>query len=410
MDRDSVKQANAPHPRKGDRKFRALGLRLWFALVVALSVFVPAAGISSYGIIPWHTDFIPFYAAGTLVRDGHAGEAYDDRVLAGAVTGIVGEPIIGLHWLYPPGMLLVTWPLAFLPPLPAYLVWLGLGLIAVGFVTWQLAPHTPMPFLLPLCPAVTYCAITGQVSLFATALAGGGILTLHRRPAFAGVLFGILTLKIQLALLLPFCLLAGRHYRALACMAGTALLIQLLGLMLAGPDSALAFLRASSGDLKYVAAHPNLLARMPTVYSLLIGVSGNQALSLTVQTLVCIGAILAVSCIWRRTTDIVARSLGWAAGALLAVPYLFDYDLAIFLIPLAAIAWRVSQRDIGWMEVAVMTLLWSASFVLKYLAALIGFQPGPFAAAALLAYAAWLATRPSDRRNDLILERASAPG
>jgi hypothetical protein len=410
MDREPAKQANAPQPHRGTRGLRAFSLRLWFALVICLSALVPAAGINSYGIIPWHTDFIPFYAAGTLVRDGHTGEAYDDRMLAEAVTATVGEPIVGLHWLYPPGMLLVTWPLAFLPPLPAYLVWLGLGLAGVGFVTWRLAPRTALPFLLPLSPAVTYCAITGQVSLLATALAGGGFLTLQHRPRLAGILFGILTLKIQLVLLVPFCLLAGRHYRALAWMAVSAVLIQVLGLMLAGPESALAFLRASSGDLEYVAVHPNLLARMPTVYSLLIGLSGNRTLSLATQVLAGVGTIAAVSFIWRRTGDIIARSLAWSAGALLAVPYLFDYDLAIFLIPLAAIAWRVSRRGIGGLEVTVMTVLWSAPFVLKYVTIVAGFQPGPFGAVALLAYAAWLATRLLDQRHDLIVERASATG
>lgn len=410
MNRGSVRQGNAPDPGRDHRGLRAVSLRIWFTIVLGLSIFVPAAGISSYGIIPWHTDFIPFYAVGTLVRDGRSGEAYDDRVLAGAVTEVVGEPIVGLHWLYPPGMLLVTWPLAFLPPVPAYLVWLGLGLVGVGFVTWRLAPRTAMPLLLPLCPAVTYCAITGQVSLLATALAGGGLIMLHRRPALAGILFGILTLKIQIALLLPFCLLAGKHYRTLACMLSTAVMLQLFGLALAGPESALSFLKASSGDLEYVALHPKLLARMPTVYSLLIGISDSQALALTVQVLVCIGAIAAVSVIWRRTDDIIARSLGWSAGALLAAPYLFDYDLAIFLIPLAAIAWHALQRGVGWIDAAVMTLLWSASFVMKYLAALVGFQVGPFGAAALLAYAVWLATRPSNRRHDMILEQTSAAG
>ncbi len=379
-------------------------------LVIGLSVILPAAGVSSYSVIPWHTDFIPFYAAGTLVRDGRGGEAYDDRVLAEAVTKTVGEPIVGLHWLYPPGMLLVTWPLAFLPALPAYLFWLALGLAGAGFVTWRLAPHTALPLLLPLCPAVVYCAMTGQVSLFAMALAGGGFLLLQRRPALAGILFGVLTLKIQLALLLPFCLLAGRNYRTLAWMAAAAVFIQVLGIALAGPESALSFLRASSSDLAYVAVRPNLLARMPTVYSLLIGLTGNQTLSLTVQSLVCLATIAAVATVWRRTDDIVARSLSWSAGALLAVPYLFDYDLAIFLIPLAAIGWRASQRGIGLADVAVMTLLWSASFVMKYVAILAGFQPGPIGAAALLAYAGWLAARPPYRADDPILERADAPG
>ena len=409
MDRDPAKQAKARHPQQSHHRLRTFSLRFWIVLVLVLGIIVPGAGISGYRLIPWHTDFMPFYAAGTLVRDGRAGEAYDDGAFAERVSQVVGEPTTGLHWVYPPGMFLITWPLAYLAPLPAYLVWLGIGLIGVGFVTWRLAPGTALPVFLPLCPAVTYCAITGQVSLMATALAGGGFLTLSRRPVLAGILFGVLALKIHLALLVPFCLLAGRHYRALAWMVVTAVFVELLALMLVGPESALSFLGAPSRSLEYLAAHPKLLARTPTVYSLLVGISGSQILSMAGQAIACAAAIAGVMFIWRRTDDLVARSLGWSAGLMLATPFLYDYDLAVFVIPLAAITRCALWRGIGWADAAMMTLLWSASFVLKYVAALIGFQPGPIVAAALLAYAAWLAAQPPDKRRYAMPAQGSEP-
>ncbi len=378
---------------------RALALRAWIVLLLAASLFVPAAGISSYSVIPWQTDFMPFYAVGTLVRIGEGGAAWHDQVLASAVSAAVGHPIVGLHWLYPPGMLFATWPLAFLPVIPAYLLWIAVGLVGAGLVVWRLAPRTALAFLLPLCPAAVYCCMTGQVSLFATALAGGAFLLLERRPALAGILLGILTLKIQIALLLPVALLAGRHYRALRWMIAAGAAIELGAAAVFGFDSVLLWLQTATGDLSYVAIRPNLLFRMPTVYSLLVGLTQDKPLALALQTLSGLAAIALVWHAWRRSRDLIVRSLAWSAAAVLAVPYLFDYDLAIFLIPLAAMVARAAREPAGIGAVAVMSLLWSAAFLMKYAAIATGFQLAPFGALALIGYAFWL-SRCSEAKRD----------
>lgn len=377
--------------------WRAVGLRLWFVIIVGASIVIPAAAVEILKIIPARSDFITFYTAGSLTRDGRAGEAYDHRAMDEAASAAAGEPVDGLRWLYPPGLLLATWPFALLPPLPAYLLWLSLGIGAVALVAWRIAPHPATPILVLLCPAVTYCAVTGQISLFAAALAGAGFLSLQRRPALAGFFFGVLTLKVQLALLLPFCLLAGRHYRALAGMAGTAILLEAMGLALAGPASALAFLGSSPMILGTVANRPELLARLPTVYSLLIGLSANPTAAIALQTVVSIVDVGFVWLIWRRSDDLAVRSLAWAAGAMLATPFIYDYDLAIFVVPLAAIAWNCWQRRLEWFDAGAMTVLWSASFSIRYLAEAAGLQLGPLVAAALLAYSAWYSKRRPDR-------------
>jgi Glycosyltransferase family 87 len=369
--------------------WRAISLRLWFVLVVGTGVVIPAAAFDNLKIIPTRSDFITFYTAGSLARDGRAGDVYNPQAMDMAATVAAGEPVDGLRWLYPPGMLLVTWPFALLAPLPAYLLWLGLGVIAVAFVAWRIAPHPATPLVVLFCPAVTYCAITGQISLFAAALAGAGFLSLQRRPLIAGVLFGVLTLKIQLALLVPFCLLAGRHYRTLGNMAATAILLQLLGFVLAGPTSALAFLGGSPKILGVVVTRPELLARLPTVYSLLIGAGAKPASAMVFQGAASIAAIGIVWFIWRHTEDLAARSLGWAAGVMLATPFVYDYDLAIFVTPLAAIAWNGWHHRVGWIDAAVMTLLWLAPFAMRYATGMAGFQVGPPLAVLLLAYAVW---------------------
>jgi hypothetical protein len=57
-------------------------------------------------------------------------------------------------------------------------------------------------------------SVGGQNSTWTPGLFGGGLSLLERRPLLAGGLLGLLIYKLQLGLLIPVALLAGRHWRA----------------------------------------------------------------------------------------------------------------------------------------------------------------------------------------------------
>ena len=368
-----------------------LWLHLWIAVVVGTGVILPAFLLTNVATIPGNSDFLTFYTAASLVHEGRAADAYVLAAMDAKATAILGQPYDGLHWLYPPGMLLAVWPFGQFSLTTAYILWLALGIGALALAASRLAPHPLTPLLVLVCPAVSYCAVTGQISLFAAAFAGAGFWLLARRPALAGLCFGIVTLKIQIALLLPIGLLAGRHYRSLLAMIATAILLEGAGVMLAGTGSLQAFFATSHEILGVVARRPELLVRLPTAYSFATSVSLSPWAAMTCQALASLASIVAIWVIWRRTEATAPRSLAWAAGAVLATPFLYDYDLAIFVIPLAAIAWSRWQASIGLIDALALTALWSTSFMLRFAAGAIGFQPGPLVAALLLVYAAWIA-------------------
>jgi alpha-1,2-mannosyltransferase len=378
--------------------------RGWLVFILTASVLllhftiipntVPMPGTRLANGQPVGRDFLLFYASGTLVRQGRPAAAYDDATMFATESAIVGMPITGLRWPYPPGLLLVTGALASLPYLAAFLAWIAVGVGGLAVVAWYLARSAVAPVLLPLCPAVSFCIMTGQFGILAAALAGAGFLALPRRPALAGVFFGVVTLKLQLAVLLPFGLLGARAYRALAAMAATAVLLQLIGAGLFGTQTAQSFLGQGSIALDVVARAPGLLARIPTSYAAGIEAGGGLSGALLLQGATALLAIVAVWQIWRSTDDLALRALAWAAGLPLAVPYLFDYDLAIFVVPLAAMARRHRVATADWASVAVMTTLWSAAPLVRPLAAAVGFQVGAIGAAALLLFA-WRRSRQS---------------
>src|SRR5580698_5398999 len=72
---------------------------------------------------PLGTDFSSFYAAGSLVLDGRAGDVYDMALHYAREQQIFGAATPYYGWLYPPIFLLVATPLALLPYPLALVAW-----------------------------------------------------------------------------------------------------------------------------------------------------------------------------------------------------------------------------------------------------------------------------------------------
>ena len=402
MASESQQAGDFVRPRGGGRRLRDTVLVAWMMAMlfaggmlyptVILPAVTPVNGVLNAAGKPVGLDFVLFYGAGSLARDGHAIAAYDGRAISEAESHAATIKVTGLAWPYPPGMLLVARAAASLPYLQAVALWVALGAICLALMVWRASGMAVLVLPLALCPAATYAGMLGQVSLFAAALAGAGFLLLPRRPGFAGALLGALTLKIQLAVLIPFCLLAARQYRALFAFLVAGAALQLLGVAYAGPAVIHAFLANASNALGHVAGSTELLMRHPTVFSAVV-LAGVPGVALPLQILASLATIAVVWEVWRRSDDLAARSLAWAAGLPLAVPYFFDYDLAVFVLPLAALAGRGRSTNIGWIQAGAMALLWAMPPVIKPVTFALGVQLGPLAAAALLAYAAWLARR-----------------
>jgi hypothetical protein len=403
MASESQEREETERPNGKASKLRDLFLVVWMMAMlfaggmlyptVILPAATPVKGVLNAAGKPVGLDFILFYGAGSLAREGRAIAAYDNPALSAAESRAAGMKITGLAWPYPPGMLLFARAAASLPYLQALMLWVGIGVAGLALMVWRVSRLPLLLLPLALCPAATYAGMLGQVGLFAAALAGAGFLLLPRRPGLAGALLGILTLKIQLAVLIPFCLLAARQYRAFFAFLAAGAALQLLGLAYAGPAVVHAFLANANNALGHVAGSTELLMRHPTVFSAVV-FAGALRMALPLQILASFATIFIVWDVWRRSEDLAARSLAWAAGLPLAVPYFFDYDLAVFVLPLAALAGRSRYASIGWVQAGVMSLLWALPPIIKPVTELIGVQFGPLAAAALLAYAAWLARQP----------------
>lgn len=300
---------------------------------------------------PIGRDFIAFWSASRLALDGDPAAAYDIARIHAVQGALAPHPIHAMPWHYPPSLLLLVLPLGLLPYPLALLVWLALPMAALMALVGRAYPVAPggrlaAPLLALIFPATAQCLISGQTGVAAAALLLGGMLLLDRRPLLSGMLLGLLACKPQLALLLLPALVCGGSWRALMSAGVTAAALAGASLLVLGPAAWVAFLGdvPAAGALLESGAKP--WERMPTTFAAarLLGLESGAAWA--VQGLAALAAAAAVGWTWRRHGDTGPRLAMLAAAIPLATPFLFDYDLVVWLFPLAWLAGE-GQRA-GW--------------------------------------------------------------
>ncbi len=203
---------------------------------LALNLALLAALLAAHARL--NSDFMAFWSFPRFIAAHKPETLYD----ATALTAFQQQLYPGFHsfypYLYPPTLLLPLSWLKFLSFGPAELLWTFLGLAALALSVRALFPARPWAVLAGLLasPAALICAATGETAFFTTALLLAGFACLPRRPVLAGLWFGLLTLKPQLGVLIPFFLLARGDWRAIFTACATALALIALSCVVLPPD------------------------------------------------------------------------------------------------------------------------------------------------------------------------------
>ncbi len=364
-------------------------LRLWgFAILAASAaglVYLAATsnGVTDYLGRPLGTDFSCFYAAGTLVLDGHPALAFDPAALYARQQALFGPATPYYGWLYPPFFLGIAAALALLPYPVALATWLAatlpLYLLAIWAIVngaispppaWQASPfslwggsnrrqavrggadpaspshpparagHDRLWLLLALAfPAVFVNLGHGQNGFLTAALIGGALMQLDRRPILAGVLFGLLVYKPQFGLMIPLALLVTGRWRVILAAAVTVAVLVAATLAAFGPDIWRAY-QAST-----VVARVELLEagvagwhKLHSVFAWVRMWGGSTPLAYALHGIVLVLVAAALVRLWRGETRYPLKAAGLVLATLLAAPHSHDYDLMV-LAP--AIAWLI---------------------------------------------------------------------
>lgn len=289
---------------------------------------------------PVGTDFMNVWAAGKLALAGDPGAAYDYAkhyaVQAQALPYAEDQKATYFGWHYPPFFMIVAALLALLPYGAALAAWMALTLPPYLAAMRAMIPHRRWLLFALAFPAVFVNFGHGQNGFLSAGLLGLGLLALERRPALAGLFFGLLTYKPQMGFLLPLVLIVDRQWIAFAAAAVTAVAMSLASYLVLGADAWHAFFGSLELTRTYVLEQgPTGWEKLQSPFAAMrmLGASIETAYAVHGAISVCVAAI--VLWIWRSPVGIALKGSALATGTVLVTPYVLDYDLMLLALPLA---------------------------------------------------------------------------
>jgi hypothetical protein len=318
---------------------------------------------------PLGTDFSNVWTAGQMALDGRAPAAWDWAAHYQVQQAVHADPRVPFYgWHYPPPFLLLAALLAALPYLAALFLWQAASLWGAVKVCRALLPGRTA-FLATLgAPVVLVCLTHGHNGFLTAALLGGGLLLLDRRPLLAGLLFGCLIYKPQLALVVPLLLLAGGHWRAIAGACASAALLVGATLAVWGWPVWQAFLDSLPLTREIVIEQGETgWHKIQSPFALARMWGGPVPLAYAVQGAATLAAMAAV--LWlSRAARPHLRGAAVCAAALLATPYVLDYDLVVLGLGAAFLVADGLERGFLPWEKSLLALVWIAPLLARPLA------------------------------------------
>jgi len=315
------------------------------------------------------SDFFCFWAASKFLFEHSATALYHIPTFTQyELTFISADGGLFYPWIYPPFAIFLIGPLGLMPYAQAYIVWMALTFLVYVFLSGGLKPRLWFFLLLVVAPATTVNLIGGQNGFLTAGLLMGGLLMLDRRPMLAGILFGLLTIKPQLGLLIPVALIAGGLWRPFFAAAATGGLLAVLANFFFGQNVWPAYMEAVATFREVtVALDTGFIHLQPTVFAAMRLWGAAPALAYAVQGVVTLGLIAAIWHLFRKSTDrpLQAAAIGFAV--LLTTPYAFVYDMPVVTIACIILGWRGFQEGflpgerlaliLGWvLPITVMNL------------------------------------------------------
>ena len=361
-------------------------------LVIWLAVCLRLGGVDPKGY-PLAPDFAPYWTAANFAIRGAAASAYDPVQHLAEERSLLGNAPIptATPFLYPPVFLLFLAPFALLPYLLALLAWTTVTLAGYWAALRALCPRVGLGLAISAFPGVFIAVANGQNGLLSAALFAAATLLLDGSPIVAGVCYGCICYKPQLVLIVPVALLTWRVWPALFAAGVTVAALVIASVAAFGIPTWQSFLVASrfaQSLLENGGAEP---ARMASIFAAARLWHASLATAYGLQL---VSALVAVAGLWLvRKAPPFAHGAALAASVALISPYMFDYDLAVLIVP---IAWIVRdalkpasvERSVGndpflpW-EKTILLVAFVLPLVARVSALVLGLPLGPVITTAL---------------------------
>jgi hypothetical protein len=194
------------------------------------------------------TDFVNFYAAATIVRDGHGSNLYTQGAQQEALKAILGYRAAE-YFLHPAFEAAAFVPLTYLRIEHAFVVWTLINIGLLGLLPLLLAGFVPLIARRPhlglvafAFPPVLAALTLGQDSILVMFVVAAAYLLLTRKRDFvAGLVLALAMIKFQYVLILALLLLVSRKFRLIAGFALGCVMLSAVWVSVTGPAGLLQY-------------------------------------------------------------------------------------------------------------------------------------------------------------------------
>jgi hypothetical protein len=280
--------------------------------------------------------------SGKFAASNDPSRIYDHSVYAAAqdIFYRPGECLFMHQYIYPPTFLFLAYPLALMPYLLAFSVWVTSTLLLYQATIWTIVSRAAS-VVLAATPAVVVKNIQlGHTGFLVAALMGLSLIFVERRPWVSGILLGLLTCKPQYGLLFPLALLMSRNWRALGSATATSVIVCLAAAFVFGSDGWRSFLDTLFDRNAGLSPDEQVELSLQSVYSLLRWARAGDPIAWVAQVIVAIVVAVAVAAAWAKSIRFPLKASLLCAGAVMVTPYILAYDLCILS---TAVAFLVSD-------------------------------------------------------------------
>jgi Glycosyltransferase family 87 len=360
---------------------RARGYSLILLGICAIAVagwIAMADGLIDRNGKPLGTDFSNVYAAGTLIWQGRPAEAYEPALQHAAEKAVFGgreAPFYG--WHYPPFFFAVAVVVAAVPYAWGLAIWLAASFAAYLATIRAILPGPQTLLIAAAFPAVFVNIGHGQNGFLTTALLGGALHLLDRRPWLAGVLIGLLAYKPQFGVLIPVALLAGGRWSSIGAAAATVAALVALSFVTLGGGVWQAFADSMTFTQTVVLEQGGTgWEKIQSIFSAVRMWGADVHTAYAVQIALALTLAASLAWLWRSDAVFELKASALASGSLLATPYVLDYDLVVLAVAIAFFVRHGLRRGFRTFEISMLAAAWIVPLLSRGIAGVTGIPLG----------------------------------
>jgi hypothetical protein len=179
-------------------------------------------------------------------------------------------------------------------------------------------------------------------------------------PVLCGVMIGLLAYKPQLAILPFFVLLITKNWKAMLSAVGTVFSVSLLSVLAFGKDVWIGFFQSLFHTSSYLMETSKEVTSsiQPTLLTTLIDLGVDARISLFVQMIVAVLAVVVVGWAFLRSKRMPLKGIMLVLGMPLIIPYFMQYDLVILGLALVMLIYDFITYGYTKLEAVMAAILW----------------------------------------------------